>query len=68
MAKGKWIRIFEGSETHCPMWWAVQWDTQEELAWVMESYDQGKSWLTNCDQRSMAKAMQFVEDWIADNK
>ena len=61
----KWIQMYEGSADHSAFWWAVQEDQYEEGFAVLESYDQGQSWLVNDIFATKRAAMNFVEGWMS---
>ena len=56
---------FHGSSEHCPMWWSVE-DPTEDVRWaVLESYNEGKTWITNCILDSNQAAWDFIAAWFA---
>lgn len=48
-----------GREEFSPMWWKV------EDGGVWESYDQGKSWILNCQFEVDQAGWDFVADWFS---
>lgn len=46
------------------MWWTVDCDTQDRW-FVLESYDFGKTWATNCELPSRQECWDFVATWFA---
>ena len=55
---------FHGSSDHDPMLWAV--DTMfDGSAYVMESYDDGATWICNCHLDSEQAGWDFIAAWFA---
>lgn len=60
------IWMFRGTAALEPMWWRVE-NTGPDVWEVVESYDNGFTWIGNCVFDSVDGAVAFVEAWMRMN-
>ena len=56
---------FHGNSTSSPMLWTVEQDDDSGAWYVLESYNNGASWIRNCEVRDEQDGWDFVSAWFA---
>ena len=59
--------VFPGTPDHDPMLWGIEWNGETGQCAVVESYDNGETWIGNCHLPTMEDCNRFILIWFNNN-